>query len=128
MHVIDVEVDEVEVGRLLKNLLQEDDVMGELVRTPIIEAQPLWARCHETSARYRIAAGEERHLMALADQGLGQIRDYTLSASVGARGYRFVKRGHLGDAHGACSFLLQSAPVLAPHAAMKEPPHQTLSL
>ena len=81
--VIDVEVDEVEVLRLLKNLLQEEKVMGELVRTPVIEAQPLRARGHETSAGDGIAAGEERHLMALADQSLSQVRDDTLDTSCG---------------------------------------------
>jgi hypothetical protein len=102
--------------------------MGELVRTLVIEAQPFWARCHETGTRDGIAAGEERYLMALADQGLGQVRDYALGASVGARGYRFEKWGHLGDAHNAFSFLPLLGPAPAPHAAVKEPPHQPHSV
>ena len=56
---------------------------------------------HGTSlaAVIEVAAGEQRHVMALRDQFLGQIRDDALGSAVEARGHTFHQRRNLGDFH-----------------------------
>ena len=46
-----------------------------------------------------IAGGEQRDLVALVDQSLGQVGHDTLGAAVQLRGNALEERGNLGDAH-----------------------------
>ena len=47
----------------------------------------------------RVAAGEQRDLVALANQLLGQVRDDALGAAVARRRHALDERRHLRDAH-----------------------------
>jgi len=73
--------------------------MGEGVATLGIEAQSARARGLEGRGGLRIAAGEQRDLMPLADQFLGQMGDDALGAAVTAGRTTFVQWGNLSNPH-----------------------------
>ena len=66
-----------------------------------IEAQRLRPHRPERGAGLRIAAREQRHLVAHRDQLFRQVGDDPLGAAVEARRHGFDEGSNLGDAHGA---------------------------
>ena len=65
--IIDVKVDDVEQMRLLKNLLQLQHMVSEVIGAIWIETKGLIAGRNQFRFGQRIAAGEERDLVALID-------------------------------------------------------------
>ena len=67
MHIVDVIVDHIELVGAIRHLTQQEHVMGELIDARFVEAQGARRGGDEPSGSLRIAAREQRHLMALAD-------------------------------------------------------------
>src|SRR5579859_453201 len=65
----------------------------------MIKAQRLWSARDKARARLRVARGEERDFMPKLRERLGQGRDDTLRAAIGARGGRQIEWSYLGDTH-----------------------------
>ncbi len=73
VQVVDVEVNDVELGRPLKDFLEEQHVVRQRVHAGAIEAQgPRRAR-HQTRGGHGVSAGEERDVVALRHELLGQV-------------------------------------------------------
>ena len=102
---VDVKVKDVEFVRHLAHRIQHHDVMRRRVLDAGIEPQGGVAERKKAGGRGRIAAGEQRHVVAEPHQFLGQIGDDPLGAPVLARRNTLHQRGDLGDFHG-CVFPL----------------------
>ena len=64
-----------------------------------IEADRLVAHGHQRRLGPRLGAGEQRHVVAELDQGVGEMGDDPLGAAVEARRDGLVERCDLGDLH-----------------------------
>src|SRR5688572_2446313 len=98
MKVIGMKVDDVKTGRSLENLFEHNIVMSKRVEH-IVETQGSLARRYELRRSDRIAAGEERDLVSLSHQLLGQVRNDPFSAAISSRWHTFIKRRDLRDFH-----------------------------
>jgi hypothetical protein len=92
-------MENIEAVSVAENQLHEPDVMGKRLAAVWITPERLRATCHEPCARLRIAARIERHLVPLADQLFGQVRNNPLGTSVKERRNAFIERSNLRDAH-----------------------------
>jgi hypothetical protein len=99
VEVVDMEVNDIELPRHAAHALEQQDVMGELVDAVIVETQRPRRDGHERRVRDGIAAGKERHVVALPNELVGQIRDDPFGAAVVPGRYAFVQRRDLCDPH-----------------------------
>ena len=82
VQVVDVEVDDVELGARWRDLLEQQDVVRQRVDAARVEPQrPRRAR-HQPRRGHRVAAGEQRDVVALRHELLGQVGDDALGAAV----------------------------------------------
>jgi hypothetical protein len=96
---ITVEMENIEAVSVVENQFHEPDVMRERLATLWIAPKRLWATWHEPSPGLRVAARIERHLVPLADQLFGQVRNNPLRTTVKERRNAFIERSNLRDAH-----------------------------
>ena len=100
MDHVGVEMDQVEFRDMVPHRRQQGHVGGQigLQRTRV---QPDRLVPHRDQSRPRpgVGAGEQGHLMAEVDQGIGQMRDDTLGAAVKSGRNRLIQRGDLGNFH-----------------------------
>jgi len=82
VQVTEVEVHHVELGGTLMHALEEQHVVRHFVDAVLVEPEAPVRDGDETGARVRVARSEERHVVALADELLGQVRDDALRAAV----------------------------------------------
>jgi hypothetical protein len=101
--VVDVEVDRVEFVRSCKQLFEHHQVVRGLVDATPVESQRPPAGRHQPRLRHRVATREQRHLVALVHQFLGEVRHDPLGAAVALRRHALVQRRDLGDLHGLLS-------------------------
>ena len=90
---------DVEITRVLPHPLEHQQMMRQRVAHIRVEAKRPWRAAIESRGGDRIATGEQRHVVALSDQLLGQVRNDALGAAVKARRDALGKRGNLGDFH-----------------------------
>ena len=95
---VDVEVEDVELRGPGADLAQHDEMARGMV-ADAGETQPLRDAGDELGRRPRIAAGEQRHLVAEADEFFREPGDDPLGAAIEPRRYGFAQGSDLGDAH-----------------------------
>ena len=98
-----MEVDHVELVRPLAQVVEHREVARDVV-ADAGEAQALRRAGHELGRGLRIAAGEQRDVVTLADQLLGQPRDDALGPAVEARRNGLGEGSDLGNAHDGASW------------------------
>ena len=104
MELIDMEVQDVEVGGPLPDAVEHQHVIGNRIAHAGVEAQSLRHAGHEFGGRDRIPAGKQRDVMAERHQFLGQVGDDPLGAAVKPWGNAFDQRRDLRDFHYCSSF------------------------
>ena len=88
-------------GAACDHLLQHGDVVGDRIAAGAVEAQRARRAGTQPRARLRIAAGEQRHVVAELDQLFGEIGDDALGAAIEPRRDALDQRRDLGDLHGS---------------------------
>jgi hypothetical protein len=99
MHVISVEMDHIELSRVLINVLQKQHVECKLIYATIVQPQSPPAHSGQPCLRYRISAGKKGDLVSLPDQFLRQIGNYTFSSAIVPGGDALIKGRYLGYFH-----------------------------
>ena len=97
--LFDMEMKDVELISPATDLIEHDDMIGDMVLDLGIQPKRLLRTAHKFRAGPRIAAGEERHLVALRHQLFRQIGNDPFRAAVETRRATFDERGNLGDLH-----------------------------
>jgi hypothetical protein len=70
---VDVEVHHIELRRLLEHLVEHHGVPHQPVGAARVQPQAARHHRHQPRGGARIAAGEQRHVMAECDQGFSQV-------------------------------------------------------
>jgi len=99
VNVRDVEVHEVEVGSLLRHLLDHQDMFGNRIESTAVEPLRSAANRNERRLCDRVTAGKQGHIVALTHEFIGQKSDDTFGAAVQLRRYPFTKWSNLGNSH-----------------------------
>jgi len=90
---------DVKAVALPEHELHKPNVVGECLANLFVTPECFRATRHESSRGLRVAAGEERDLVTLADHLFSQVRNHPLRAAVKFRRNAFIERGNLGDPH-----------------------------
>src|ERR1700722_17807832 len=98
--IIQVEVENIEIGREAVYLLQQQELWRETVPDRWVEAQSPRPDRHEFCLGYRITACEQGHIMTHGTQFFGQKENDAFGPAIKSGGNRFVQRGDLGNSHG----------------------------
>ena len=80
-----------------------------LIDAVLVEAEAAVRDGHEPRLRLRVAAREQRDVVTLRDELVGEPRDDTLGSAVVLRRNALVQRSDLSDAHSSVLRLLTSA-------------------
>ena len=99
MKLVDVEVQDVEFVGALAHAIEHQHVIGDRIADAGVEPQRLRHAGHQIGRRDRIAAREQRDLVAERHQLLSQIGDDPLGAAVKPWGNAFDQRRDLRDFH-----------------------------
>lgn len=99
VEIVDVEMKDVKFGGLLEGFFDQQDEVGDLVEAVFVQAQGAPAGGHQPRLGHRVAAGKQRHLVALAHQLFGEVGDDPFRAPVVLRGDAFNRRRYLGNPH-----------------------------
>ena len=101
MQPVDMDVDHVELGGVLRHRFQQHCLRRDRIGTR--SAQPQRARPDriELRARHRITAGEKRDIMSKLHQLVDQPGNHPLGAAIEFRGNAFGQRGDLSNPHGS---------------------------
>ena len=99
MELVDVKVQHVELRRHLPHLVEHQHVVWNGIAHRWIEPKRLCAARHELCGGDGLPAGEQRDIMALRHQSLGEIADDSFRASVEARRHAFDQGGNLRNSH-----------------------------
>ena len=93
MDEIDVEVQDVELERVLADVVEHGQVRGQVgLERRRIEPDCLIALGDEARRGARLGAREEGHIVTEIDKRVGEVRDDSLRASVETRRHRLVER------------------------------------
>jgi hypothetical protein len=103
--IVEVEMQEIELGRTLIDPLQHHHVQRVGIAHGTIEPQSARPTGIEPRARHRVAAGKQRDFVAERNQLLGQPRHHALSPAIQLRRHRFRQRGDLRNMHRIGPFL-----------------------
>ena len=99
---VDVEVQHVEVVGAAPHLVQHRQMRGDVgLERRRVESYGLLAHRHEERRRLGFRAREQRDVVSLIHQGIGEVGHDALGSTVKARRNRFGKRGDLRDAQRA---------------------------
>ena len=99
MELVDMEVQNVEIVGALAHAIEHQHVIGNRIADAGVEPQRLGHAGHEIGRRDRIAAREQRDLMAERHQFLGQVGDDPLGAAIKPWRNAFHQRRDLRDFH-----------------------------
>ena len=99
VELVGVEMQDVERGCHPPHLVEHHHVVGDRVDDARAQPERLGAAGHEPGPGARMAAGEQRHVVALRHQLLREVGDDPLRPAVKARGHALDQRGNLGDSH-----------------------------
>ena len=106
---VDMEVQNVELVRPLVHVMQHREVARGMIT--IAEKTEAFRRAGcQLGRSLRIAAGEQGHVVALADQFLGDPRHHALGTAIELRGYGLRQRSNLSNAHEASPMRSNVAP------------------
>ena len=81
------------------HLVEHDEMIRDGISHGRVETESPFAADLKSSGGDRVAAGEERHIVALPDQFLGKIRDDSLGSPVQLRWAAFHQWRYLSDLH-----------------------------
>ncbi len=104
LKLVDVEMENVELGRPRSNFVEHEHVIGDRIANGCIQAQRSRHTWHEFRSGVTVAAGKQRHVVALRNKLLGQIENYALGSPVELRRHTLNQRGDLGDLHGVSEY------------------------
>ena len=99
MQVVDMKMQDIELGRLGHDLVKHHHVKGDRIMPFSIQPQGAVSAGNDIGARDRVAACEQRHVVAESDELFREIGHYTLSAPVKSRGHAFNQRRNLRNLH-----------------------------
>ena len=99
LELVDMEVQDVEVVGALAHAIEHQHVIGDRIDDAGVEPQRLGHAGHEIGRRDRIAAGEQRHVVAERDQLFGQVGDDPLGAAIKPWRHALDQRRDLRDFH-----------------------------
>src|ERR1700733_1054242 len=99
MHVIDMEMNDIEFGSHTHHVIQHGDVMGQMVDGIFTEPERSLCCGNELRGSLRVSAGEQSYLMALRDQLFGQERNDPFRTSIHFRWNTLIQGGYLGNFH-----------------------------
>jgi hypothetical protein len=99
MHVIDMKMNDVEIGRARENMFEHGEVVGHLILAMLIQAQRPPAGRHQARIGFRITTRKQRHFVSLSHQFLREIRHHAFCSPVIFRRYALIKRRHLCNSH-----------------------------
>jgi hypothetical protein len=72
---------------------------GDAVLAVGVEAKGIGAGGDQVGGSDGVSTGEERHVVALADEFFGKVRNHAFRSAVRFRGYAFMERRNLGNSH-----------------------------
>jgi hypothetical protein len=96
---VDVEMKHVELVGALPHLLQHHRMMGQGIAHGRVEAQRHIAAGHQFGRGAGIGAGEQRDLVALTHEFLGEIGNDPFGAAIERRRDALIERRDLSDLH-----------------------------
>src|SRR5262245_20404820 len=99
MEVIHVEMDEIKLIGSLEDLFEHQGMAGQRFPAGIVQSRSGRPDRHKMRERFGISAGKKRHLVALSDQFLCQIRNHALGATIELRWDAFIQRSDLCNSH-----------------------------
>ena len=104
MDQVDVEMQDVELGAPLAQLVQHREMGREIgFERGGIEPDGLVPHRHERGSGSRLGTGKQRHLVAELDQGVGEMGDDPFRAAVKTGRDGLVERSDLRNLHKAPS-------------------------
>ena len=100
MQQVDVEVQDVELAAARAHFVQHREMCGDIgLERRGVEPDRLVAHRCEPRPRPRVAACEQRDVVAERHQRFGEVRDDPFGPAVKARRHRLAQRGDLRDLH-----------------------------
>jgi hypothetical protein len=114
MKVISMEMYDIEPRRLRGDPIEHDHMVDQGIEDRRIETQGLRANRFEPRGRLGIAAGEESHVMAAANQFFREVGNHALRAAVEARRTGLMQRSNLRNSHNPRFLLMDARPALLP--------------
>src|SRR6266487_4564319 len=99
VQVVDMVMNHIELVRALRYLLQHQNVVRHPIDAAIAQAKRAAAWSNEPRSRYRVTAREQSHVVPLANQFLGKIRNDPFGPSIMFRRHTLGKRRYLCDSH-----------------------------
>ena len=118
MDQVDVEVQDVELGAPLAQLVQHREMRREIgLERGRIEPDGLVTHRHERGSGARLGTGKQRHLVAELDQRVGEMGDDPFGTAVKTGRDGLVKRCDLRNLHQPLSRVPVSVAYLAPSRA-----------
>jgi len=99
MQPVGVAVDDVELVRALRDLLEQRGLRDDRVRARPAQSQALRPHRDKPRARCRVAAGEQRDVMAELDEPVDEPGDDALGSAVESRRHAFGQWRNLRNPH-----------------------------
>src|SRR6476619_1614353 len=96
--IVDMEMNDVELVEALKDLLQQDDMMGKGVHC-LAQSQRSRRDWNQARGCLGIATGEKCNLFSQPHELFRQIRDNAFRSAVTVWRYAFIERSYLSDFH-----------------------------
>jgi hypothetical protein len=100
--IIEVEMQHVEFGGTLSHLFQHGHMQRHRIAHRIVQAQRTRPHRLELGRGLRIAAGEQRDVVAKRHQLLGEPGNHSLGSAIQFRGNRLGQRCNLRNTHENC--------------------------
>ena len=100
VHIVDMKMYDIKAVGILKDHLQHEHMMGELIHAVLIETKRASAGGDKLGLCDRIAACIKGHIVSLSHQFLCEIRNHTFRTPIVLRRYAFIKRCNLSDSQG----------------------------
>jgi hypothetical protein len=99
VQAIQVKVQDIELGGRAAHFVQHQHVVVARIAHGRVEPQGLRAARNESGGRFRVAACEERHIVAPRNELVGEIGDDPLGTAIETGWDAFDERRNLGDPH-----------------------------
>ena len=80
-----------------RDLLDHSHVMGKRIDAAALESQGARHASHEIGPGHGVAAGEQRHVVTIVDELLGEKRDHPFRSTIELGRDTLGERGHLSN-------------------------------
>jgi hypothetical protein len=110
MQLVDMEMQNIKFFRKLAYLVEHQHIIGEWIADIAVEAQRRGRAAHELGRGDGVRARKQGHLVAEADELIGEIGNDSLGSAIKPRRHTLHQRRDLRNFH---VFLLQRGPVMA---------------